>query len=191
MTRGNEETQTMTRTMIALVGGLGAVLASGCELALPILLATSGGGSPGYDEPYAYEDQQLEVQLIDLRGRVGDRALDMPMGELDAQGSQYGASANFALTRAPETTESADDDVYVMLDVCPIDEYADGGPISDPSSAYLGLTVCNGFDCRDGWDSTLEIEVADAGANRDVTAHASWEDGSEVTLALRYALPAR
>lgn len=187
------------RIVLVLVGVCAAPLLGGCEVLIPLLIASnSGSGSDPYADPYAdpYYDygyyEELDVEVEQLSGQVGGQTLTPPMGALDVGGYQSGSSANFALTSVPEMMEPAAEDVYVTLDVCPIDEYANGGPISDPSASYLNLIVCQGGECLDAYDSDLDVEVTDDGSGRRrVTTHATWSDGSVVDLAVRYTVPAR
>lgn len=178
--------------MIGVVGA--TVVLSGCEVLIPLWIASENGsptayeGYDGYWDDSSYETVALDVELEQLSGVVEGRPIDLPMGAIDSQGTRSGASANFSLTSAPAMTEP-DDELSVVLDVCPIDEYASGGPISDPSSSYLNLYVCRGDDCLDtwGWGSIVEVDVADdATGRRRVVADSLWPDGSQLSFTLSY-----
>lgn len=188
-----------TTVLLTFVGAAGAALLSGCEIILPIIAATSGGGGGStytYDDPYYYGDyedyyryERLDVQVEELTGRVYGIDLAPSMGGLSVEGNHSGLSAYFALTVADEVGEEpapSPEDLSVVLDVCPIEEYATGNPIPNPLGSYVNLYVCNAYDCLHSFDGDLELRVVDGSDGRRVTVHGTWPGGSHVDLGLRY-----
>ena len=165
-----------------------------------ILGAASGGcyfdqpGSPGYGVPdpyYDYYETELDVEVEALAGSVGGRTFGMEGGAVAPTGRQSGSSAYFALTVAEDGSTADYDDVSVNLDICPIEEYAGGGPIDSPESGFLNFYVCDNATgvCLDTWSGDLDIEVNDTAEGRLVTANGTWSSGDRVAMTLRYTPP--
>ena len=79
----------------------------------------------------------------------------------------------------------------MTLDICPIEEWADGLPVDDPESSYLNFYVCDrSYDCLDTWSGDVDIQVVDDAAGvRRVIAVGTWSSGDRVELTLRYDPP--
>jgi hypothetical protein len=183
----------MTLSRIALIGALVAVagVATGCELAIAAYAAVKASEDDTYyDESYAYDDTDyyydytyapLDVTLEEASAEIGGVRILLTT----ATGEQYGTSSSFEASNGGSTWEGD----FIYVDLCPIEDVMRG---TTTASTFINVSACSGLDCRywSGLDTGLEVAVVDMGdRTRIVDTFGTSEDGSTVSLTLRYTVP--
>ena len=198
----------MSRTpaLVPVIGAL--ILVTGCELAIPLLIAeaTKDTDPRGHVVP-------LRVDVESLSGVVN--GVDLSTVELtEVSGSQIDGFSTFALRSANEPA------VELTLEVCEggalgadpygggepgsRDSLGDGGflplptPDGRPSGGPLGgsciqpvlLTVCTGLEgpvsrCESIGENVV-MQLSDDSQGRHVSADVQTAEGDELSVALRY-----
>ncbi len=160
---------------------------TGCELMVPLALAAGGAGSAPIPD-YGYETVELEVEIVEASGRVGE--VDLATTPLVPTGWLSGTSTTFALQAeaVPDPRDGTSvDPALVQLDLCPVEDVMLNG---DASSAFVYLVACEASGaCLDG-ASALHVAVReDDAGRRTVVADTVLEDGAPLHLVLAYPSP--
>jgi len=175
-----------------ILGLLAAVGLSACH---------ESGWSAPYDDAPGYEEiagsrTRLSVEVESVDGTVQGLSLGTEH-MLGNYGEMMGRSAHFALSTGeepptprwgPTEAPAVPEELTVTLDICPIEEIVNAGPLSATETDFAYLTVCREGWCRDASGENLEIEVIETSEGPRVLARAVWDETNEVAVQLRYVL---
>lgn len=168
-------------------------LVTGCEALIPLIVAsTSGGSDPEITYPYTEDGEYLpmdqvpiDVTLLDASGMVG--GLDLAALELEPSGFVYGTSTHLQIS-APDPSQSDELGIVdIFVELCPIEDVIENG---ETTTAFVALTACNvETGCYDASPSMDVLVEEDELGVRTIEIDYPGPDGEPVHLALEYPPP--
>lgn len=191
-----------TTSCMAAIGV--AMIAGGCEIALPILIAETTKPSEAEPEPLLPTSDVLAVELQDISGEIDGVTLAPPMFT-SASGTRFGDLVQISLITSEgvsvtvevcDQAQSGGGDPYEGLGgdgsgrrgFAPDGGRPEGEPMVAPSPCGVGpatLVAC-GTTCTSALASDIDALVQSEADGRQLELDATLEGGGAVHLALRY-----